>query len=261
MSSSTSAIFSADDIGTDIVTIHVGPERKAFAIHKNLICNRSDFFSKAFNGPFKEGVDGTMHLPEDDPEAFSALVVWIYRDQLPLFPSERFTDDRDGCERYIDILLPFFLLAEKLCINALANQIMDRIQDVQLKHDSLFSCSQLEDIYANTHRGSKVRTYGVLNEIRRSLVPESEYDANEEDENSEEKFLEELLKLQESQTDIGRDFILLHMQYGHRFHPGNDRADAQIRDSKTGFGRCFFHTHAKSEVCHLGPEPEDTKGA
>ena len=61
-------------LGTDIVTIHVGPKRKAFAIHKALICSRSDFFSKAFNGPFKEGVEDAMYLPEDSPNAFSALV-------------------------------------------------------------------------------------------------------------------------------------------------------------------------------------------
>ncbi|TVY59229.1 hypothetical protein LCER1_G000216 [Lachnellula cervina] len=260
MSSSASAIFDAYDLGTDIVTIHVGPKRKAFAVHKDLICNRSDFFSKAFNGPFEEGVESTMYLPEDDPQAFSALVAWIYRDQLPLHPSERFADDDDGFDKYINMLLVFFTLAEKLCINALANQIMDRIQDVQFQHACIFGGAELEYIYANSHRWSKLRTYGVLMVIRRGSGSEGEEIDEKEGENDVESFREGVLKLHESQPDFGRDFIMLQMKYGIRFHPGKDCADPQIRDSKTGFGRCFFHTHAKSEVCHLGPEPVDTNG-
>jgi hypothetical protein len=41
-------------MGTEIVTIYVGLKRKAFAMYKKLICDRSSYFSKAFNGGFKE---------------------------------------------------------------------------------------------------------------------------------------------------------------------------------------------------------------
>ncbi|TVY32187.1 hypothetical protein LOCC1_G008823 [Lachnellula occidentalis] len=266
MNVSNSAIFDANDLGTDIVTIHVGPKEKAFAIHKDLICNRSDFFSKAFNGPFKEGVDGKMHLPEDDPQAFSAVVAWMYRDQLPLFPTEQFKDDIVGCDMYINLLLPLFQLAEKLCINTLANQVMDRFQDVHFKHSCIFDPTQLENIYAHCHGGSKLRTYGVLMVIRRGSGGHDDPDGddegneNEADNDDDEVFLGGLLELQESQPDFGRDFITLQMKYGYRFQMKYGCTDAQIRDSETGFGQCFFHTHAKSEVCHLGPEPIDTNG-
>lgn len=42
------------NLGTEIVTIYVGPKRKEFKIHKKLICGSADYFGKAFNGDFKE---------------------------------------------------------------------------------------------------------------------------------------------------------------------------------------------------------------
>lgn len=84
-------------LGTEIVTIYVGPKRKSFSIHKKLLCSRSEYFDKAFNGGFKES-DGTMYLPEDDPEAFDALVVYIYQNRLLNFPSERFSADCECCD-------------------------------------------------------------------------------------------------------------------------------------------------------------------
>jgi len=135
-----------------------------------------------------EGVDGTMQLPEDDSQAFSALVVWMYRDQLPLFPTEQYKDDGNGCDMYVESLLPLFHLAEKLCINALANQIMDRVQDVHFLHSRMFGGSELETVYAYSHGGSKIRTYGVLMVIQRSSAGEvfDEGHANEGEESDEE---------------------------------------------------------------------------
>lgn len=45
------------NLGTEMVTIYVGPKRKEFKIHKELICGSADYFEKAFNGKFKEGRD------------------------------------------------------------------------------------------------------------------------------------------------------------------------------------------------------------
>lgn len=48
--------------------------------------------------------------------------------------------------------------------------------------------------------------------------------------------------------DIGRDYIKLDAKFGHLLH--DEDQDPQLRDEE-GFGRSFFHTHAKDEVCHL----------
>lgn len=41
--------------------------------HKDLIVSRSDFFTRALNGKWKEGNDNVVKLPEDEPEIF-----WLY---------------------------------------------------------------------------------------------------------------------------------------------------------------------------------------
>jgi hypothetical protein len=43
------------NLGNKMVTIYVGPKRKEFTIHKELICGSANYFEKAFDGNFKEG--------------------------------------------------------------------------------------------------------------------------------------------------------------------------------------------------------------
>ena len=40
-----------------MVKVNVGPERKRRVLHEDLICNRSDFFKKAFQGSFQEAAE------------------------------------------------------------------------------------------------------------------------------------------------------------------------------------------------------------
>ncbi|KAH9221528.1 hypothetical protein DL95DRAFT_474025 [Leptodontidium sp. 2 PMI_412] len=59
------------------VTLIVGPEETVFTLPKDLLCQHSTFFDRAFNGKFKEGVDLTMRLPEDTVAAFQMMIQWI----------------------------------------------------------------------------------------------------------------------------------------------------------------------------------------
>lgn len=54
-------------LGTDLVTIHVGSghSKRTFCVHKNLICNKIDYFKKMFEGGFKEGIEQTANFPEE----------------------------------------------------------------------------------------------------------------------------------------------------------------------------------------------------
>lgn len=70
-------------MGSEVVSIFLGKKRKEFNVHKKLICDASKFFSDAFTGPFKEGQEGTMYMPEDDPDVFACFVDWLYRNPLP----------------------------------------------------------------------------------------------------------------------------------------------------------------------------------
>jgi hypothetical protein len=57
--------------------------RERFRLHKKLLTSRSEYFDKAFNGPFEEAKKGRIELLEDNPAAFALFVNWLYGGQLP----------------------------------------------------------------------------------------------------------------------------------------------------------------------------------
>lgn len=75
-------------LGDEIVTLYVGPKRKKFTVHKKLLCDRYEYFSKAFHGNFQEAQEGVMHLPDDDADAVSSLVDFLYRGTVPKITEE-----------------------------------------------------------------------------------------------------------------------------------------------------------------------------
>ncbi|TVY89015.1 hypothetical protein LAWI1_G007187 [Lachnellula willkommii] len=241
--------LNAEILGNEIVTIHVGPKRKSFTIHKKLLCERSSYFQKAFAGGFKEGAEGVMYMDEEDAGTFDNLINWIYRDQLPSFPSKDFEDSVDGwCEFAGTIMAPLFFMAEKFCINELCNKIMDEFQDGDLRSGVAPDLEEITTAYADTHEKSKLRKYcammtiytvafmGENSKYRREIV--------------EDGLLSELLK---STPDFATDFTILQCTYGFRFRAPKN-TDPRRRTGSRSFGQCFFHTHSKGEVCHLGPE-------
>jgi BTB/POZ domain len=223
------------------VTIHVGGKRKAFTVHKKLICARSEYFAKVFNGGFKEA-EGVMHLPEDDSTAFDLFINYVYQDQLPPFPIDKFPatpiDDDDYIER---ALFPLFCLAEKFCMNVLANRVMDAIQDIQNEYEALSSLDLMRKAYTKTHSNSKIRIYCVLTSLY--LVARGTPSVNKQ-------HVMEVADLARSLPDFAYDFVKYQWTYRKELSR-KETADVQIRDDVGGFGRCFLHMHAKEEVCHL----------
>ncbi|KAG4424731.1 hypothetical protein IFR04_002079 [Cadophora malorum] len=64
-----------ESLGAEVVTIYVGttPNPKKFTVHKKLICDKVDFFRKAFMGGFKEN-QGKMELPEEKSAGFGDFI-------------------------------------------------------------------------------------------------------------------------------------------------------------------------------------------
>jgi hypothetical protein len=68
--------------GTLIARVLVGPEKKEFRIHKNLLVAASPFFKEALNGRFAEAGSQQVSLPEHDPETFELFCDWLYAGTL-----------------------------------------------------------------------------------------------------------------------------------------------------------------------------------
>ncbi|KAF4946276.1 hypothetical protein FGADI_11302 [Fusarium gaditjirri] len=49
-----------------------------YHVHKAIVCPRSSFFTAACNLNFKEGQEGKIDLPDDDPEAVREMVYYLY---------------------------------------------------------------------------------------------------------------------------------------------------------------------------------------
>ncbi|KIW88952.1 uncharacterized protein Z519_10436 [Cladophialophora bantiana CBS 173.52] len=122
---------------SEIVTVHVGPKRKRFHLHRDLICQRSPFMEKCLQkNRFDEGYKNELYLPEDDPKAFSIVVEWIYRGRLPVFGTfgtsaigsgstagARGTTGLDMCD-----MSQAYCMADKFGMEELQNGIMDCIR-------------------------------------------------------------------------------------------------------------------------------------
>jgi hypothetical protein len=217
-------------LGDEVVTIYVGAKRKAFKIHKKLLCEQSDYFSKAFNGRFQEA-NGEMYCPEDNPTAFSYFVNYVYWNVLPKLPPKDATDKYEY--DYYCGLSGLFFLAEKLCMNELGNKTMDAIQDHQRIYERFISCKGLVDIYRDTHENSKLRAFGLLS-----------YTKNQMNQTNSKKDLAKAEEMLSSVPEIAKDFFLFQLKHTKLLDP-------DVRSIK-GYGKCFFHTHAEGETCHLG---------
>jgi hypothetical protein len=136
-------------MGDEVVSIYVGPKRKKFLVHKKLICEASDFFSKAFTGGFQEAQENSMHLPEDDPNAFALFIDWIYRSKIPKGKKQE-----DQATLY-----NLYIFAEKLCLDDLANATMDQIQKLLDSFGSSFDehSTLISKVYIETSSDSPLR--------------------------------------------------------------------------------------------------------
>ena len=62
--------------------IAVGPDQRRFGVHKGRISCYSTFFKALFSGSFKEASSDTVLLPDDDPEIFDIVHIWLTIDCL-----------------------------------------------------------------------------------------------------------------------------------------------------------------------------------
>ncbi|KAK3389081.1 hypothetical protein B0T20DRAFT_483959 [Sordaria brevicollis] len=76
---------SRSHLGSEMVQVLVGKEKRDFQMHKKLLCATSTFFrdhidaaQKESNGTDPEPEDSVLWLPEESPEVFELFIVWLY---------------------------------------------------------------------------------------------------------------------------------------------------------------------------------------
>ena len=103
-----------------MVDIYVGPKRKAFRLHEDLLCDRSDYFKATFQGEFAEAKSKELYLSEDNDASFELFVNWLYGGDLRI--GQPSTDEE------LLAHLGLLALAEKILIEHLGNLATDHIR-------------------------------------------------------------------------------------------------------------------------------------
>jgi hypothetical protein len=142
-------------LGAEIVTLSAGRKRKEFKVHKSRICEKSEFFSKAFTGKFKEGEEGVIYLPEDAPDVVALFIEWVYQSSITF----RFT------EWQFYSLVKLYVFAQKICVVDLADRVMNHLQKnyelsptTKVQYISM-SAKIVGYVYKNTQSQSKLRDF------------------------------------------------------------------------------------------------------
>lgn len=226
-------------LGDELVTIYVGPKRKGFTIHKEIICE-SDFF----RGAFDEAKDGKMHLPEDNPDAFDLYAEWAYRKRI-----------RDGhSESYLHSLYDLYIMADKFCNTKLMDATMDKIQDTARNNnlqDSLFTeilvvraFERLVDQFENG-----LCKFLVLMMIHCLFGRRTKIHCNGSKISTEylqENDLRFVHKLGNKDMNI---FVMFQNNLIEECQRQTVNYDPRNRNEKNKNDRCLFHIHSDDENC------------
>ncbi|TGO64320.1 hypothetical protein BOTNAR_0089g00090 [Botryotinia narcissicola] len=201
-------------LGNELVQIIVGPELKEFFVHKALIRSTCDFFDKAFNGRFKEGIENKMHLPEDNPEIFEIFVNWMYSGHL-----------KRGLREPMPII-EIWIFAQKCQAITLKNSAMNALQDA-LGDERIgrfpLSNSEVTHIYEHTTWRDKLRVFAIA-----MLAWEIPF-GDPEDVANLESIFNDMNGLLEEVLEFTRDFGEMPV------------ADPRVRGGR--YDKCAFHEH------------------
>lgn len=93
-------------------------------MHKDLICYKSPYFSLAVKDHWKEGREGRVPLPDDDPAAFALYIQWIYRGRIC---SSQDMGETEGNREEMNLLIEAFVLGEKLQDRDFRDAVIDSL--------------------------------------------------------------------------------------------------------------------------------------
>lgn len=78
-------------LNSAIITVIVGEDARLFAVHEHVL-NKSPVLRAELNSRFSQNTAGHLALRKENPETFSAVLQWLYKDDY--YP--RLFKDRDG---------------------------------------------------------------------------------------------------------------------------------------------------------------------
>ncbi|KAH9215345.1 hypothetical protein DL95DRAFT_461184 [Leptodontidium sp. 2 PMI_412] len=205
-----------------MITLQVNPERKEFIIYKTLTFNLVDYLQGAFQCGFAEAQSGIIVMVEDRPETASLFVSWIYRRTAPA----------GNTKTHLHKLFNLYLFADKICLVAHQDTVVDRIQDMSLWAKILDNRPVFRESLASTQP------------YTRSVYGTEEYD----DPETATLYLIETdihAAWEYVKSDVHFFRVFLDLVMGKQ----EEESDPRIRNEDDQWDRYFYHCHLKDNPC------------
>ncbi|KAI4173157.1 MAG: hypothetical protein LQ343_003084 [Gyalolechia ehrenbergii] len=152
-------------LASPMVIFHLGPKKKAYHIHRDLICSTSPIFQSHFGALETKTPTTDMYLPDHDPKAFELFLSFLYRKQFPEIvppppppPSPAAANDntstttpqqdKDIHGANLSLLLTLHFMAHDWSLPLLQNLTLDHISRYLGKTSTLFRSRQIALIYS-----------------------------------------------------------------------------------------------------------------
>ncbi|KAK5942547.1 hypothetical protein PMZ80_005112 [Knufia obscura] len=206
-----------------ITTIVVGPEKKLFYVHTNLLRQKSEAFRAALSGKRNKGSDGESEivLEDEDPDVVETIIDWIYHGTLPKLTTTKLN---------FSLCLLCYKFAETRMMYSLKNTIVDLLRKDYVQHSYITEATEVSKAYkldlGNTQIGKFLLKSTVYKIMGNHMINKGG-DAWEDQ-------LIEACEDGELAKDIVKDVIAYRkVPYGAPYE---------------GEG-CFFHEHSDGSAC------------
>lgn len=158
------------------VKIYVGADEKLYTVPRALLCHHSDYFQTSLNGKFRESTNGTVHLPEDDPESFVLVLEWMYKEYLHILEDHDWeTRPRQAeLKRTCRILCKLCCTADKLQMRGIEGYIISQLDHALKCAGDKFpmDSATVRDFYTNTPDSSAPQRF-VLEKLALNLTSDT----------------------------------------------------------------------------------------
>ncbi|KIW61650.1 hypothetical protein PV05_01749 [Exophiala xenobiotica] len=215
----------------DIITVNVGPNKVAYGLHRGILVSGCPFFEKCLRSGMREAQEKTVNLPEEQTEAFDILVRWMYSGRIALGGAKQ-------QERFIDA----YLLADKFCMHALQNAIMDALRKACKPFD--IWPETLHCVWKNSTGNCKLRkfcfdfVYFTLSNLRIWHGTHLYITASK-------VFREQMDELMQSGSPVMNALFWKLADSGME----SSRMTGELGLNPASLSGCFYHAHKDGEKC------------
>lgn len=128
-----------------------------FIVHLDPLCESSKFFKAAFSSEFKEGIQKSMDLPEDDVDTADTFVDWLYTQEYhQLAPARPYSGAKT--DELLEQAIQLLRFADKYDVPALMKHTLEEILFYAKEHDSILPAEEIvKYIYEQSTRGEGIR--------------------------------------------------------------------------------------------------------